>query len=56
MRLVYKNQVYNTEDKVLISELKERGFVEETEKQSISRIKKEANPIVKEEAEKAVTE
>ena len=42
MRLVFKNQVYNTEDVNLIAELKERGFLEETEKQTIARIKKES--------------
>lgn len=42
MRLVFKNQVYNTENSNLIAELKERGFLEETEKQTIARIKKES--------------
>ena len=42
MRLVFKNQVYNTENESLIAELKERGFVEETEKQTVARIKKES--------------
>ena len=42
MRLVFKNQVYNTENENLIAELKERGFVEETEKQTVARIKKES--------------
>ena len=42
MRLVFKNQVYNTENVNLIAELKERGFLEETEKQTIARIKKES--------------
>ena len=42
MRLIFKNQVYNTENENLIAELKERGFLEETEKQTIARIKKES--------------
>lgn len=42
MRLVLKNQVYNTENENLIAELKERGFVEETEKQTVTRVKKES--------------
>lgn len=42
MRLVFKNQVYNTENEILIAELKERGFAEETEKQTVARIKEES--------------
>ena len=42
MRLIFKNQVYNTENENLIAELKERGFVEETEKQTVARIRKES--------------
>ena len=42
MRLVFKHQVYNTANEILIAELKERGFAEETEKQTVARIKKES--------------